>query len=114
MLCKANRLVKKNDFAKVLKSGRSAASEFLVLKCLKNDLSNARAGFVVSRKISNKAVVRNLVKRRLREAMRANLERTRPGWDLVFLTRPGIEKKKFAEMKTALESLLRRASLLAC
>lgn len=48
---------------------------------------DARVGYTVTKKIGN-AVVRNRIKRRLREAVRATAEGAAlPGWDYVFIAR---------------------------
>lgn len=112
MLPKENRLKKKKDFEKVAGKGRAAAGGFLVLKFVENGLDISRVGFVVSKKISNKAVIRNKVKRRLRSAIRALLPQLRQGYDLVFFSRPSIESKDFQEIKEAVDELLKRARLL--
>jgi len=111
MLAKENRLRKKKEFEKVAKEGRGVREEFLVLKYLKNNLNLVRAGFVVSQKISKKAVVRNKVKRRLREIVRRNLEKLKPGYDLIFFTKKGIEEKDFWQIKEVVENLFKKAKL---
>ncbi len=113
MLPRSNRLTKKNDFAIVQRDGMAAGSDFLVLKFLKNSLATTRVGFVVSKKISNKAVIRNKVKRRLREAMRLFVVDAAKGWDLIFFTKSAIKNKDFEEIKVAVESLLRKAKLIS-
>jgi ribonuclease P protein component len=56
------------------------------------------------------AVVRNKVKRRLREILR-HLS-VKPGWDVVFIARPEAATADFASLRKAAESLLSRAHLL--
>ena len=63
---------------------------------------------MVSRRIGN-AVVRNKVKRRLREAVR--LTPVKAGWDAVFIARRGTERAGYPELKQAAGNLLRRAHL---
>jgi ribonuclease P protein component len=112
MLPKKHRLKKKKDFEKVIKKGKGARGDFLNLKFLTNNLKVVRVGFVVGQKISKKATVRNRVKRRLREVMRINLKKIKPGYDLIFFTRKGIEEKNFWEIKEIVEQLLKKAKLL--
>ncbi|MBU2578838.1 ribonuclease P protein component [Patescibacteria group bacterium] len=111
MLPKKNRLKKNKDFTKVIRQGKFSHSFFLSLKEAKNDLAQTRVGFVVSKKISKKATVRNKIKRWLREAVRANLDKIRSGKDIIFFTKKGIEEKKFWEIKQAVEKLLKKGSL---
>ena len=104
MLLKKHRLKKRKDFGKVSEKGKLlAVKDFLVLKAVKNNLKLARVGLVVSRKVSKKAVQRNKVKRKLREAVRGNIKKIKLGYDLIFFTKKGIEKKSFPEIKKMVE-----------
>ena len=76
-----------------------------------NGLPESRFGFSVSRRIG-KAVVRNKIKRRLREATRLRMAQIRPGWDIVFIARKPIGQASYQEIDAACARLLRRASLL--
>jgi ribonuclease P protein component len=83
----------------------------VVLCALKNSLEYSRFGFSVSRRIGN-AVIRNRIKRRLREAMRLRMSQVQPGWDLVFIARVPIRNASYHEIDAACARLLRRAHLL--
>ena len=83
----------------------------MVLCAQPNKLGYNRYGFAVSRRVG-KAVVRNRVKRLLREVTRLRHERIRPGWDIVFIARAPCSEANFGEIDRAVEELLRRASLL--
>lgn len=96
----------------MLKKGKSRIKDFLVLKTVKNNLKLTRVGLVVSQKVSKKAVQRNKVKRKLREAVRNNIKKIKLGYDLIFFTKKGVEKKSFSEIKKEVEDLLARAKLL--
>ncbi len=100
MLGKENRLRRKKDFEEIFKKGRSFKESFLVLKILKNNLKVSRFGFVVSQKVSKKAVVRNKIKRRLREIVGLNIKKNLQigggkKVDGALISLPGSEKKKF-------------------
>ncbi|MDD5750091.1 MAG: ribonuclease P protein component [Candidatus Pacebacteria bacterium] len=113
MLPKKNRLKKKNDFARVMRQGSTAAGGCLVLRFCANQQEASRIGFVCSKKVAKRAVARNRVKRRLREIVRMMLPDIRPGYDMVFLTRPGMAETGFDEMKLIAEKLLKKARLIA-
>jgi ribonuclease P protein component len=87
----------------------SWVSNLLILKACNNGLSISRYGFSVSKKIGN-AVVRNRVKRLLREITR--LTTIKPGWDLIFIARPASAKADFTGIKKEVMNLLSRASIL--
>lgn len=57
-----------------------------------------RAGFTVSKNISKLANIRNLVKRRLREALKANVENLSEYQDYIFIARKDILKSQYQEL----------------
>jgi len=103
-----HRLTSSKQFSQIHREGLSIANRFLVVRVLSNGLEHSRFGFLVSKRIGN-AVVRNRVKRRLREAVRLSL--VKPGWDAVFIARRDISRADFQELKQATENLLRRTQL---
>ena len=86
------------------------ANQLLVIRVLPNGLDRSRFGFLVSKRIG-KAIVRNRLRRRLREAVR--LAPVKAGWDAVFIVRIGAERAKYQQLKQATDNLLRRTRLLA-
>ncbi len=107
MLPRINRITKKNDFDAVFKGGRTIRADFLIVKLLKNDLSVSRLGFVISKKISTKAVVRNKIKRRLRSLFNKELYRITLPQDIIVVTLPGIEKLDFARTEVAVKKIFK-------
>lgn len=112
MLPKKYRLKQKKDFNLVHKKGRFYSDKFLAIKLIKNNLEYSRFGFLVSLKISKKATKRNKVKRRLREVVRLKLKEIKPGFDIIFLTRPEIVEKNFSEINEGVTKVLKKARLL--
>jgi ribonuclease P protein component len=108
-MTKEQRLTKDSEFATVAKEGRTWVHSLMLLKTLPNGLEFNRCGFIVSRRVG-KAVVRNQVKRRMREV--ARLTPITPGWDLVFIARSEAAGAQYQELKAAMMVLLRRAHLL--
>ena len=111
MLTKINRLKKEKDFEKIFKKGKSFKNGFLILKIVSNDLEESRFGFIVSQKVSKKAVLRNKVKRRLRDIIQKNIVKIKKGVDIVLIVLPGLEKKSFLETKETLDTLLKKTGL---
>lgn len=112
MLSKENRLKKKKDFEKVFKQDKGFRQNFLFLKMIENDSNETRFGFIVSKKISNKAVVRNKVKRQLREIVRQKLGQIKKGFDVALVALPGIEEKDFEEIRESIDKLFKKAKIL--
>jgi len=112
MLPKINRLKNKKDFDLVFKEGRSFKENSLVLRAAANGLETSRFGFIVSLKVSKKAAVRNKIRRRLSEIIRAEGGNIKKGIDAAVLALPGTEKKEFSELEPALKSLLVKAKII--
>jgi ribonuclease P protein component len=93
-------------------AGRGWSTPLLVLYVAPNDLGSARFGITVSGRVG-KAVVRNRVRRRLREAVRVHVGQVRPGLDLVLVARPAIVSATWAHICAAVDTLLQRANALA-
>ncbi|MBI1298250.1 ribonuclease P protein component [bacterium] len=105
------RVQENERFQEIRRRGRSYSEHRLVLCALPNDLPYSRFGFSVSRRIG-KAVVRNRIKRRIREAVRLRMGQIQSGWDVVFIARNPIRDADFHQIDAACARLLRRASLL--
>jgi len=109
MLPKINRLKKRADFSRVFREGRGFKEDFLFLKIVKNNLENSRFGFVVSKKFSNKAFLRNKIKRKLRELMRIKIKKIKKGLDGVIIISPGAED--FSEIEGEIDNIFKKAGL---
>jgi len=112
MLPKINRIKKKKDFEELFKDSKSIRSNLFIFKIRKNNLGLNRFGFVVSKKISAKATVRNKTRRRLAESIKAKVTEIKPETDLIIIALPGIEKKEFLEIKEAINSALVKSGLI--
>ena len=93
----------------VYNGGRSWADKEIVLRALQNALEVSRFGFVVSRRLG-KAVVRNRVKRRLREIARQTT--VRAGWDIVFIARVPAAAANYKELEKSARKLLLKADII--
>ena len=106
---RAQRLSKGQDFAAVYRHGRPYRGELLVLRALRTGGPLSRFGFSVGGALG-KAVVRNRVKRRLREAVRSLP--VVPGWDLVLSARRGAEAADYHRLRSVVAELMGRAGVL--
>lgn len=111
MLKKNYRLVKEKDFKQVFKRGKYLNSSYLSLKIGKNKLPLSQFGFVVSTKISKKAVVRNKIKRQLKKIIQLNLKKIDQGLNMVIITHPSIRGVKYQAIETTLIDLLKKAKV---
>lgn len=109
MLPKSNRLRNTADIERVFREGRGIKEGFLFLKLAENNLKVSRFAFVVGKKVSRKAAIRNKLKRALREAVRGKIVQIRPGFDAVVVAQGGAESGVFRE---AAGKLLKRAKLI--
>ena len=102
-------ITKPEQYTLVYAKGSSWSCDLVVMKALPNGLPLTRCGFSVSRRVG-KAVVRNRVKRLLREIVRPMPLKN--GWDIVFIARPAVATADYTSLKRAVEGLLSRARLL--
>jgi ribonuclease P protein component len=102
-------ITKPKEYALVYDKGKSWACDLLVMKALPNELTLSRYGISVSKRVGN-AVIRNRIKRLLREILR--IAPVRPGWDIIFIARPKAASTDYASLKQAVEGLLSRAHLI--
>jgi ribonuclease P protein component len=113
MLAAAQRLRRREEFAATIRSGRRVGRGGVVVH-----LSSApaqvdpqvspRAGFVVSKSVGG-AVVRNKVRRRLRQLTRERLDRLDRGTDLVVRALPEAATRSYAQLGTDLDAALSAA-----
>ncbi len=104
-----HRLTRQSDFATVYRKGRAFAHPLIALRILPNQLPHSRYGFAVGRTVG-KAVVRNQIKRRLRESVRTLPLQS--GWDIVMIARPKAAAVDFHALRGATARLLSRAGVL--
>ncbi|HEY8476378.1 MAG TPA: ribonuclease P protein component [Chloroflexota bacterium] len=106
-----HRLRRDADFQRVRSEGRAWPHPLLIFSVAPSQVGATRVGIVVSRRVG-KAVVRNRVKRRLREAVRRVLPNLRAGYDIVVIARPSATQATVHELVAAVEEAARRAKVL--
>jgi len=101
-------LTKTAQYESVYNKGSSWVSDLVVMKALPNGLNLSRCGLSISRRVG-KAVVRNRVKRLLREILRQTP--LKPGWDIIFIARSPVAGANYRDLGKSVEGLLFRAGL---
>ncbi|HAZ28317.1 MAG TPA: ribonuclease P protein component [Candidatus Magasanikbacteria bacterium] len=124
MLKNQFRLKRKKDFEILFQKGRFVDAKLVGLKIWRIDPAafprrafssdDLLIGFVVGTKIDKRAVVRNKMKRRLREAVRHILETNgiRKGYIMAFLAKPAMKEADYAEIQKNVFFLLNKAKIL--
>jgi ribonuclease P protein component len=100
------------DFQAVYTKGRSVANKAAVLYVLPEKPADvSRIGFAAGKKLG-KAVVRNRIKRRFREAVRFMWARVKPGFLLIVIARQGAKDMPFQQLQARVTELFERAGVL--
>lgn len=105
-------LKKEKDFEKVAKTGQPFFVSELGFKKIPNNLKHNRYGIVVNTKIDKRAVVRNKIRRRIKEIIRLNHKDLQQGFDLMFLVRESVKELDYKDIKERLISLFKKSGLL--
>ena len=104
--------VKENyEFRRIYRKGKSAVSPQLVIYCQRNRRGHSRLGVSVSTKLGC-AVVRNRVRRRIREIYRLNKAKMLPGYDLIVVARVRAVDMHYQKLDRTYLRLLEQLDLL--
>ncbi|MEP6685392.1 MAG: ribonuclease P protein component [Verrucomicrobiota bacterium] len=110
---KSKRLIRSADFARVRTEGRTIRGNLMMLGIMSgNDAQSFRAGFVTSRRVGG-AVVRNRIRRRLRDIVRLHQRQLPQDLWLVTIARSGAARASYQELRDEWLRLAKRASILA-
>ncbi|MFC4321690.1 ribonuclease P protein component [Litchfieldia salsa] len=106
------RIKKNKEFQDVFQHGKSTANrQFVVYVLDKQDVEHFRIGLSVSKKIGN-AVVRNRVKRLIRQFFLEHKEAVDQKKDYVIIARKPVAEMNYQEVKGSLQHVLKRANVL--
>ena len=93
--------LKKNyEFKRLYNKGKTAVTPYMVVYALKNHKGIRRVGYTVSTKLG-KAVVRNRIRRRLREIYRLNSDKLKTIVDIVIVARSRCIEAEYSKMENA-------------
>ncbi len=108
---KFSTALKLNHIFRRLYATSGNANAFLVLYARKNRMPYNRVGITVGKKLGH-AVVRNRIRRRLREVYRLHEDSFTPGWDIVVVARSRAISASFSQLTDAYLSLAGKAGIL--
>ena len=107
-------IIKENsDFQKIMKNGKWYTSECLTVYILENNVNSNRVGVAVGKK-AGKSVVRNRIKRLIRESYRLNETTMKQGFDCIIVWRSSVDSKNaiFENIQKSLLKCLNKAELM--
>ena len=104
-------LKENSAFRRLYYKGASAGNRYLVIYCRRNAHGCIRLGLTVSTKLGH-AVVRNRMRRRLREIVRLNEGRLQNGYDIVLVARTAAVEADFRTLTRAFLTVADRVGML--
>lgn len=109
---KISSLTSPSDFEKVFQSGSKVSNKHIVVRYLVHGgLEESRVAFVTGRRIG-KAVIRNRIKRLLRESYRRNINKIARGYDIVIIARSSLKDRTYWETEESLLDVLKAGGLI--
>ena len=100
------RLVRRGEFDAVYRAGKRRSSSHFTVFFRANELPQSRFGFSI-KKVLGGAVVRNRIRRRLREIVRCHRLEIPAGWDIVIHPKNAVARAEFAALTSDLLRLLK-------
>lgn len=104
-----HKLKKRKHFGYIYKFGETKHSVFLKVVFIKSKVKPFKVGFSVSKKIG-KSVVRNKVKRRLKEAFYSFFDFVNPTYNYIFVAKEGIQNLNYEQIKQEIKKVLIKAN----
>lgn len=97
-------------FSYVYKKGKSFANKKLVIYYIRNNENKLKIGISISKKVG-KAVVRNRLRRLIKENIRLN-GNIKTGYSIIFLARVGSDDLDYHTMSSSINHVLKKCNLL--
>jgi ribonuclease P protein component len=100
------KLVRRGEFDAVYRAGKRRSSPHFAVFFRVNELPQSRFGFSIKKALGD-AVVRNRIRRRLREIVRCHRLEIPEGWDIVIHPKSSVARASFAALTADLLRLLK-------
>ena len=108
---KIYRLRSNMEFKKAYSGGKSYWNRNLVLYVRKNDVGNTRVGYSITKKIGN-SVVRNKIRRRMKEIYRLKFDGIKAGYDLIIIPKKNVVDISYRDLESAMVHILKISNVL--
>ena len=100
------RLVRKSEFDAVYSTGKRRSNAHFTVFVRANELPLSRFGFSIKKALGG-AVVRNRIRRRIREIVRSHRPEIPAGWDIVIHPKSTVARAEFAALTKDMLKLLK-------
>ncbi len=111
-MVQVNTLRRQRDFDRLFESGKRYYDKLLVTVVrLRPESDQARVAFIVGKRVDKRAVVRNRVKRRLREAWRREVPQFSVGADIAFVASPASAEASYWDLAEVMKAHFAQAGL---
>lgn len=111
MLKRINRLKKRYQFNYVYKSGDHFSGEHMVLYLVSSKTKSIKVGLAVTKKVG-KAVVRNRIRRQLREIIKKQVPSLKQNYNIIVVARDNITSASFETLTNEFSKLIKKANLI--
>lgn len=98
------------EFKEIYKVGKNFWNRNLILYVRKNNLGYNRVGYSITKKVGN-SVVRNKIRRRMKEIYRLNLLELEQGYDLIFIPKKNVVDISYPELESAMVHIVKISKL---
>ena len=106
------RLKRSRQFLTLQRQGRKLYSKHFLLLVDQNGLSHSRLGVTITRKLDQRATVRNKLRRRIRELFRTQRPHIAPGFDILVIARKNAQEITYGDLRREIMGALRHAGFL--
>ena len=104
-------MTKNHEFRRLYNKGKSAASKYVAVYCIRNNKPENRLGITVSTKLGG-SVQRNRIRRRLKEVYRLNEQSLYKGYNIVLVARLRSRYAAWSELESSILSLFAKLGLI--